>query len=188
MDLSTFPQALQDRAAVAIHKRPKLQSTVERLATEHQAAQTADERRRLERILEGMIDHATAPSRTWLLVVVIVVLSCSGLGYVMLQEHRLTSAVENGVATTAFIERSERGSCGVGTTTDRCMALEVTVYPDSGAPYRAALTQQIPLEWLSRVQPGSWLTVAVDPSNPAAVVVNVAALSLPPPPPKRATP
>lgn len=45
------------------------------------------------------------------------------------------------------------------------------------------MTQLIPLEWTARVQPGSWLTVAVDPADPQQVTFDVRTMYVAPPAP-----
>lgn len=74
-------------------------------------------------------------------------------------------------------------SCLLGSKSSRCLTLELKVFPSGSAAYDATLTEAVSLEWMPRVQPGSWLIVAVDKSDPQKVTLDEVAFQRPPPTP-----
>lgn len=66
---------------------------------------------------------------------------------------------------------------------NRRALLTLEVLPEKGAPYAASLTHDISVEWMSRVQPGGYLTVAVDRGDPGKVYFDEGALALEAPKP-----
>ena len=105
------------------------------------------------------------------------------LGQYFYSAYQVKHAVETGTPTVAQVERTAPGNCLVGESRKECLALTVKLYPASGAPYSSSFTQLIPDKWLSRVQPGSWLTVAVDPKNPQKVTFDERTMYVAPPAP-----
>ncbi|AKQ68261.1 hypothetical protein A176_005173 [Myxococcus hansupus] len=120
--------------------------------------------------------------REWLGLALVALIGLL-LSYALYRDHQVARAAEEGTPTTAQVERMEPGRCLVGTKTERCLTLTLKLYPAVGAPYSASLTQSIPLEWMSRVQPGSWLTVAVAPTAPQQATFDVRTMYVAPPAP-----
>lgn len=91
--------------------------------------------------------------------------------------YRHDQAVEEGARAVARVTRLEEGFCWFGSEKSECMELTVEVLPQAGSPYEAQFTHDIGLQWMSRVQPGSYVTVAVDRTDPKVVYLNEDALS-----------
>lgn len=180
MDLSSLPEARRKQVEQRLRAKPELAPFVERLLAERAAATTERQRVRLDH----MLDDAVAPRdlRAWFGVALLAVMAAL-VGYTVYRDRRVERAAATGTPTTARVERMETASCLGGTKQERCLTLTVTLHPASGAPYTASFTQLIPLEWMSRVQPGSWLTVAVDPAAPEHVTFDVRTMHVPPPSP-----
>ncbi|MCP3098426.1 hypothetical protein LZ198_05990 [Myxococcus sp. K15C18031901] len=94
------------------------------------------------------------------------------------------SAPANAVPAVATVTHLTGSKCtwfpDVG---DLCPTLTMRVYPKEGAPYEATTDARIPQVAASRVQPGAWLNVLVDPAAASRVFVDVPSFSNPPPKP-----
>lgn len=185
MDLSPLPKELRAKIERRVRKKPALTSVIERWLAMRAGAQSDDERASYDRMLENLL----APSRFGRrLILAIFVFGGSIVGYSIYRDQQVERAASVGTPTIAQVERMEPGSCFFGTDTASCLELTVKLYPASGAPYSASFTQLIPLEWMSRVQPGAWLTVAVDPVEPQKVTFDVRTMYVAPPAPPASAP
>jgi hypothetical protein len=152
---------------------------VELLLQKRQAATIDEERKRYD----DLILELARPSRAKYFVGVVLAFVAAMVGHKFYSEYRVSRAVEAGVRTVARVTRLEDANCLVGYDKSRCMRLTLEVLPEQGAPYAASLEHDIGLEWMSRVQPGSYVTVAVSRANPADVYLDEEALTVPPPNP-----
>lgn len=185
MDLSDLPVSLRDKLEKRIRRRPEAAPVVDRLLAKRAAATSDEERAEVDRFLEQLVSPAR---RGWLFTVSIVTFCCAVIGYRIYGDRAIEHAVAVGVSTIARVERAEPGDCLFGTDSDRCLRLTVKLYPADGAPYVASFTQTIAVEWMSRVQPGAWLTVAVDPADPQKVTFDEKSMYVPPPTPPPSAP
>lgn len=180
MDLSPLPESLLVKIERRVRKKPGIAPLVERLLKKRASAGSDEERASVDDMLESLF----TPSRFGLwLMLSIFGFGALVVGYAVYRDQQIESAAEAGTPTTAQVERMEPGDCLVAVETTRCLTLSLKLYPDTGAPYAASLTQLIPLEWTARVQPGSWLTVAVDPADPQQVTFDVRTMYVAPPAP-----
>ena len=126
---------------------------------ERRAKATTDLQRRV--VDEQLLKIGRVSPATWIVVGVIqAVLVILAVYFLSGKNH--AASVRTGVATLAQVKRLDEGFCVFGTEKSECLELTLELHPTSGAPYVAKLTHDIGLQWMSRVQPGSWLTVAVD--------------------------
>lgn len=110
---------------------------------------------------EQLLKIGRVSTSTWIVVGVIqAVLVILAVYFLSGKNH--AASVRTGVSTLAQVKRLDEGFCVFGTEKSECLELTLELHPTNGAPYQAKLTHDIGLEWMSRVQPGSWLTVAVD--------------------------
>ena len=124
------------------------------------------------------------PSRVnWYLVLGIPILLGGIFTAIFLKENRHDAAVAAGQRTTAQVLRMDEGSCVVGDKISDCLRLSLRVYPVGAAPYDAVLEERIQHRFLPRVQPGSWLTVAVNRQDPSQVMFDESAMAIPSPAP-----
>jgi hypothetical protein len=181
MDLSQLGSERRTRIERHVRKKPEHAPLVERLLAKRAATSSEAERS----TIDEMLDRISKPVDRWVWVFALAVLLFSGsvAGYASLRERQIEQAAARGTPTTAQVERMAAGSCTIGDKLSKCLALTVKVFPAGGAPYSASFTQPIPLEWLARVQPGAWLTVAVDPADAQHVTFDVRTMQVPPPSP-----
>lgn len=112
-----------------------------------------------------------------------LVLLCGGAVLVgsIFYVNAKNSAPAGAVRMTAQVSAMEPSSCQVLPEHHVCPTLRVEVFPAQGPRYQATIEARLDEMWSSRVQPGSWLTVLVDPQEPSRVFVDVEALALPAP-------
>jgi len=121
------------------------------------------------------------PSRAgwyFALAVGLFVAAVFGLLWASGQNH--LAAVAAGKKVVARVARLDSGNCWVGTKTSRCVHLVLELHPNGRERYQGELTHDIPNLYLSRVQPGAWLTVAVDRADKSKVYIDEESLALPP--------
>lgn len=116
--------------------------------------------------------------------VLVGVVLVGGPGQRLWSEFR--ASPEFSAKARARVTRLDEGSCWFVGSRQRCPALHLEVHPAGGAPWEAEVTQALDLQWMSRVQPGNWVVVAVDREDASRVRLDVAALQLPPPEPPAA--
>ena len=154
------------------------QRTVDRLL-ERRAAGSPEERRKVD---ETLIELAKPSRLGWGLALLALVV-VGGIAAQLISERRYEAAVAAGTPTLAQVKRMDAGDCTIGQANNRCLRLALELHPESREPYAAELTADIPLQWMSRVQPGSWLTVSVDPNDQSKVYFDERSMAIPPPAP-----
>ena len=174
-----------------MREKPAFARSVELVLARRAAAATEEERARFDRLLESSLSKAGV--RTWLGMVgavvailaipLTIIFAISAVGYSFYNAHQIERAVTTGTPTTARIERMAPEENCFQNSKEECLTLTVKLYPASGAPYSSSFTQPIPDKWMSRVQPGSWLTVAVDPKDPQKVTFDERTMYVAPPAP-----
>lgn len=95
--------------------------------------------------------------------------------------QQTAKAIAEGISTTARVEIMKPGDCVFGSTGARCLELKLRVFPTNAAAYDGSLTELVSLEWMPRVQPGSWLIVAVDKNDPSKLTLDEEAFQRPAP-------
>lgn len=158
--------------------KPAVSVVLERLL-EKWSAGDSSERARIEQLIVQLAKPSIASRALYIVFGMVFVV----LGYYFYSEHQLSWKVERGVRAAAKVERHSEGLCLIGTKSTTCVDLTLMVHPPGRAPFRTALTRSLNERWLSRVQPGSWVIVAIDNDDPTVVYINEAALEEPPPPP-----
>lgn len=187
MDVSSLPPELAARVEAAAKGRPRVAEVLERQVARHRAAQTDEARARVESDLSMLVEvGGRAPTKMWLLFVVVGLMGAATLGIYFWQESRGDRLPGGAVAATARVEELDEGFCLVGSKGSRCLEVKVTVFPPDRGPYTARTTQNLALMWLPRVQPGQWVTVKVSRDQPSEFVIDVDALKRPPPEPPAA--
>jgi hypothetical protein len=173
-----LPEYLRQKVQQLRRKGPAQERVVERLL-ERRASGSAEERRQVDE----MIVSLSKPSRVglWLAVAGLVVVGIGATSFVSARSH--SAAVASGTKTLALVTRLDDANCAIGEKHSQCLRLTLELHPVQDAAYVALLTHDIPTKWLSRVQPGSWLTVAVDPRDRTKVYFDEPSLALPPPSP-----
>jgi hypothetical protein len=106
-----------------------------------------------------------------------------GRCYYFYSVAHLSSQVDKGVRAVAKVDRLSEGFCLLGTKKTTYVNLTLTVHLKGRRPFRSSLTRSLSERWLSRVQPGSWVVVAIHKADPTVVYINEAALEEPPPSP-----
>ncbi|GHG71306.1 hypothetical protein [Comamonas sp. JC664] len=180
MNLSPLHDGLRTKVEQRVRTKPELAPLIQSVLDLRAAASSDEERARHDRQVERLIRPSRI--REWLGFALVAVIGLL-LSHAIYRGRQVERAAAEGTPTTAQVERMEPGSCLIGTKSERCLTLALKLYPALGAPYSASLTQSIPVEWLARVQPGSWLTVAVAPEEPQKVTFDVRTMSVAPPAP-----
>ncbi len=93
------------------------------------------------------------------------------------------AALAASAPAVALVKRMDPGDCFTTPKQARCLQLELEIHREGMAPYIASLTHVVDIEWMSRVQPGAWLTVGVSREDPKAVYFNEAAMAVAAPAP-----
>lgn len=175
MDLSSLSEPLRSKVEKRIQEKPELAAFVKLVMEKHAASPEK---------AEALIADLVKPSRLGIIAAALCIgLPAIGITGSLYSEHQTKQAIANGVATTARVELMKPGNCVFGSDSSRCLELRLRVFPKDGTPYTGELTESIGLEWMSRVQPGSWLIVAVDKNDPQKLTLDEEALSRPAPEP-----
>ena len=164
MEERQLPVYLRHKVANLRCRGPQHQALVEQLL-EKRAQCSAEKRRHIDEMLVQLDKPSRA--KAWLGVIALAVVGL--LGYRAFSEHSYAQAVAAGKPTVARVQRLDAGDCLVGQRGFECVRLTLEMHPASGSPYVGTLQHQIAQRWLSRIQPGSWLTVAVDAKDPNRV-------------------
>lgn len=176
----SLPPELRARLDALVAKKPAVRELVDKLTAKHAAASSEKERQFIEKLLRDLVSPNRAGFKIGgaiLLVSGLVV----GLGYC--SERKFEAALERSIPAVALVQRMEDGDCLVSTSRTRCLRLELEVHREGAAPYTGSLTHDIGLEWMSRVQPGSWLTIGVNPDDPNELLFDERAMAVAPPKP-----
>ncbi len=180
MQEDELPDYLRQKVDALRSKGPTHALAVERLLQRRRRG-TVDDRRRVDELLTSL----AKPNRWGLwLGVGIGAVAVAAVGSSLAVDHEQAAGVAAGVKTVAKVVRLEDGNCLVGEKGRKCTRLQLEVHPESGDAYPAELTSRIHLHWMSRVQPGSWLTVAVDPRERTKIYFDEASMSVAPPSPR----
>lgn len=175
-----LPTDLRAKLDDLLQRKPAMRGTVDALLARH-AAGPEQERARVEKLLRGLVTPSRGGSGRWAVVILLGV--AAFVGWQMWAQHEHEAALARSVPATARVTRTDPGDCGLIPRKRRCVRLELEVYRDGAAPYTGTLTDDLELEWMSRVQPGAWLKVGVNPDDAAEILLNEAALAEPPPAP-----
>jgi hypothetical protein len=156
--------------------KPQHVSVLERLLAKWEAG----DREAKERV-EHLILALGRPNRMGLVLTIVFSLVAAVLGYHFYSESHLRTQVANGTRAVAQVTQLNEGFCVLGSKSSQCLALSLVVHAQGHPPFEATLTRDLSAMWLSRVQPGSWVVVAIDPSDPRIVYLDEGAFSRPPP-------
>ena len=151
-----LPPDLSAKLDAFLHKKPQVQELVDRLLAKRAAATSDSERKFIEKTLRDIASPNRAPLLLGIAIVAVMVVV---MGLILWTEAKEEAALARSVPAVALVKRMDPGDCWAGTKTARCLRLELEVYRDGAAPYVGSLTDNISLEWMSRIQPGSWLTI-----------------------------
>ena len=127
----------------------------------------AEERRRRRRAL------------VWSIGIFVLALVLAAVMFALTNRGR--SAPADGIPATARVDRAPDGRCPVGERGSHCFGLELTVFPSDGRSYPARVDVLVPDRWAVRIQPGSFVTVVVDPRDPTKVFLDQDAFAEPAP-------
>lgn len=127
-----------------------------------------------------MLFTMSAPggSGGWIVGAVIMAFVFAVVGHQLVTQHQNDAAVANGEAVVAKVRRMDPGHCVVSSKGNKCLQLGLEMHPQGRAVYTTTLTHDIPLEFMSRVQPGSWLTVAVDRADSSKAYFDEASMAV----------
>jgi hypothetical protein len=123
------------------------------------------------------------PNRKALLFGAVFGFMAIALGLYVYSELALSSKVREGERAVARVARLSEGFCLFGSKKSSCIEMELEVFPAGRAPFKTEVTRSLQNTWLSRVQPGSFVTVSLDRSQSSVVYLDEEALELPPPAP-----
>lgn len=136
---------------------------------------------RRERV-EGALAEARRGRRSralWAAVVAVCAVVLMAVTFTMADRGRAIPS--DGVLAVARVERAPDGSCVVGERHSHCYGLELTVFPSDRAPYAAKVDVNVPDRWASRIQPGAFVRVVGDKTEPARVYLDIEAFAAPAP-------
>lgn len=105
------------------------------------------------------------------------------LGYHAYSEHDYEQAVAAGEPVLAQVKRLDDGDCVIGQKGYKCLRLTLQMHPVGKESYTATCTRDIEPQWMSRVQPGSWLTVSVERTDPQRVYFDARSMAVESPQP-----
>jgi hypothetical protein len=178
MQEDELPEYLREKVQKLRRKGPSQERIVERLL-ERRRTGSAEDRRQVDDMLLSL----TKPSRVglWLGVGALVVVGIAAASFASERSH--ASAVAAGTKTLALVTRLDDGDCTIGEKGSQCLRLTLELHPEAQPVYVAQLTHAVGTRWMSRVQPGSWLTVAVDPHDRTKVYFDEPSLAVAPPRP-----
>jgi hypothetical protein len=175
-----LPPDLRAQLDAFLVKKPDLRGLVDKLAKKHAAAESSNERQLIEKLLRDIM----SPSRAaWWIGGAILSFALFVLVWGFWSDRQRAESLAHSVPATALVKRMDDGDCMVGTKTSRCLRLELEVHRDGAEPYTGSLTHDIGLQWMSRVQPGQWLTIGVNPDDPNELLFNEEAMAVAPPAP-----
>lgn len=171
-----LPEYLRQKVQQLRSRGPSQERLVERLL-ERRASGSAEDRRQVDEMIVAL----SKPSRigVWLGVGAVVVVGAAAASFAF--DRSQAALVAAGTKTLARVTRLDDGNCAVGEKGSQCLRLTLELHPQEEAAYVGLLTHDVPKKWLSRVQPGSWLTVAVDPRDRTKIYFDEPSLALPPP-------
>jgi hypothetical protein len=83
----------------------------------------------------------------------------------------------------ARVVRASPGSCFRTTGENLCFRLNLEVRQDNGPDFSTEINEAVEPAWSSRVQPGSWIRVLIDPRAPTKVYLDAPSFEVPAPVP-----
>jgi len=119
----------------------------------------------------------------WITFASILAIAGAALLALAIGERKHREAVASGIPTVAQVLRIDDGSCLVGDKSSDCVRLSLELYPKGRPTYLAELTEKIKHRFMSRVQPGCWLTVSVNPQRPSEVLFDEESMAVAAPAP-----
>ena len=176
-----LPSDLSAKLDAYIAHKPSSRELVDKLLKKR-AAGSEKEAAQVEKMLRWLVEPSSGRAVWWILGVVFLLVA--GLVICEMKSERdYAAAVASSRPAVGLVKRMDPGDCFTTPKQSRCLRLELEVHLPEVTPYMATITHIIDIEWLSRVQPGSWLTVGVDPVDPNVVLFNEAAMAVAAPPP-----
>jgi hypothetical protein len=173
-----LPVYVQEVVARLRRTKPSVSGVLERLLAEWSAGDSSEKARIESQIVQ--LGKTNVANRALYIIFGFVFLV---LGYYFYAEAHLSSQVDKGVRAIAKVERLSEGFCLLGTKKTTCVNLTLMVHSKGRRPFRSSLTRSLSERWLSRVQPGSWIVVAIDKADPTVIYINEVAFEEPPPSP-----
>lgn len=175
--MHSLPPELRAKLETLAAKKPEARTLIDRLLKKRSEADSPDERAGIEQVLESLV----RPSRFggWLVLPAVVAIV---LGVIYWRHQRHLAQVRAGIPTTAQVVRQDSGWCWNGQT-ETCVRLALRVYPQGAAAYEATFDANVEQRFLSRVQPGSWITVSVNRTDRSKVMYDEEAMAVASPPP-----
>lgn len=119
--------------------------------------------------------HSSSRNGLWGLLVISAVGGLIAFGAYALDQNIATDA--DGTPAVAHILGAGAGDCMVGNRGSYCFGLRMQVYPTGTLPFVTTVDVLVPLAWSSRVQPGNWVYVVIDRTDPTRVSLNVDAFA-----------
>jgi hypothetical protein len=178
-NLADIDPELRARLAALVHRNPGAQERVDELLATR-AAGDANKRIEIDNILERMVAPATRASIVP--IIAVAALIAVTITFAILSKQR-AAAIERGTPTIAKILRTTPGDCSSTPKRSVCLRLELELHPTGAPVYIGSLSEPISVAWTSRVQPGLWLTVSVDPDAPDTILFDERTMAVPAPAP-----
>jgi hypothetical protein len=156
----------KDGARAAAHLRQRYAEATTELA-----------RKNVARAADALMKPTTG---RWLWALLVCV-PLSVLGLSFWSSHHHAEKVSGGQRALAKVVRLDEGFCWFGSKKSECVGLTLEVHPDGGPPFEATLDHDLPHRHLPRVQPGSWLYVAIESGEKNSILLDEEALAEEPP-------
>lgn len=176
-----IPSDLRAKLDAFIAKDPSARELVDKLLKKH-----AEGSERQAADAEKMLRYLVKPDRGravgWIFGIMFLI-GGAWLAYDIRAERAYETALANSTPAVALVKRMDPGDCTTTPKQARCLRLELEIHIKGVAPYTASITHNIDIEWMSRVQPGSWLTVGVNPDDPNEILFNKQAMAVAAPAP-----
>lgn len=177
-----LPPDLAAQLDAFLQEKPQFREVADVLLKKRAAAQTPADVAVVDGHLRSLIEPSSGRGWLWFFAAMLL-LVVGWNAWDWFVERRNAEAVARSVPAVAQVKRMDAGDCVVEPEGKRCLRLELEVHRDGVAPYVAVLSPTIGLEWMSRVQPGSWLAVGVQPDDPAVVLFDEQSLHVAAPTP-----
>ncbi len=181
MDLTSLESPLREKVQEYLDANPKGSRVFAVLLEKRAAAIDPAERAQIDKSIAFLLKPTK--NSGWIFGGLIALFVAGVLGFALWSHFRHVTNVEDGEPVVAKVTRLERGDCLFGQQGNRCLQLELELHPQGRSVYSARVTHDLPLEWTARVQPGSWITVAVDRADPNKVYFDEESLSVEAPKP-----
>lgn len=134
--------------------------------------------------MDAAIEHTQrVQRRMWMMFGILIATAVAAVVVLLVDKAAHARRLATGTHAVARVERLAEGFCWVGESKHRCMDIELEVHPTDGPPFTTLVAHNVADAWMSRVQPGQWLTVVVDNGRPTEALIDDALFELPAPPP-----